>query len=141
MHDRLVRLVFKVAIPTALEMWRRPLLHLGEFLLSRTNLDTSFDAISSQRSSALEVPFIKDCFLDLWNAADEVVEAFRVCCHQHYYKMSGVIGLTGLGTIGREREVVVLEVQTDARKVDDRLDARLLQLLGVTDTAALEDEW
>lgn len=35
---------------------------------------------------------------------------------------------------------MVLEVQTDTRKVDNRLDTNGTQLLGVTDTRALKDE-
>jgi hypothetical protein len=36
---------------------------------------------------------------------------------------------------------VVLEVETHTRQVDKRLDARLAELLWVTDTRALKDEW
>jgi hypothetical protein len=36
---------------------------------------------------------------------------------------------------------VVLEVETDTRKIDKRLNASLAELLGVTDTRALQDEW
>jgi hypothetical protein len=34
-----------------------------------------------------------------------------------------------------------LEVQTNTGKVDQRLDASLAELLWITDTRALEDEW
>jgi hypothetical protein len=37
--------------------------------------------------------------------------------------------------------LVVLEVETHTRQVDKRLDARLAELLWVTDTRALKDEW
>ena len=78
MHNRLVRLILKVAIPPTLKVWRRPFLHLSQFLLSRTNLDTGVNAIGSQWSRAFDVPLIKDRFLDFWDAADEVVEALRI---------------------------------------------------------------
>jgi hypothetical protein len=79
MHDRLVRFILKVAVPTTLEMWGRPPLHLREFLLGRTNFDTSLNAIGGKRSSTLEIPFVEDRFLDFWDTADEVVEALSVC--------------------------------------------------------------
>lgn len=44
------------------------------------------------------------------------------------------------GPVHREGEVVVLEVESHAGEVDDGLDARGPQLLGVTDTRALEDQ-
>jgi len=125
MHNRLIRLILKVAIPTTLKVWRRPLFHLLEFLFRRTNLDTRFNSISSERTRTFEVPFVEDSFLDLGNTADEVVETLGV----------------RLGTEDRECQVMILEVQTDTREVDYRLDASLLQLLGVTDTTALEDQW
>jgi hypothetical protein len=78
MHDRLVRFILKVAVPTTLEMWGRPLLHLREFLLGRTNFDTSLNAIGGKWSSTLEIPFVEDRFLDFWDTADEVVEALSV---------------------------------------------------------------
>lgn len=36
---------------------------------------------------------------------------------------------------------MILEVQTDTRKIDDRLYAHLLELLRVTDAGTLQDEW
>lgn len=45
MHDWLVRLVLKIAIPTTLEVWRWPLLHLPQFFFSWSYLNTGFDAI------------------------------------------------------------------------------------------------
>ena len=47
---------------------------------------------------------------------------------------------TRLSTEDGESEVVILEVQSNARKVDDGFDACLLQLLGVTDAATLQDQ-
>lgn len=45
-----------------------------------------------------------------------------------------------LGAIDGEREVVVLEVETNTRKVDKGLDASLAKLRWVTNTGSLEDE-
>jgi hypothetical protein len=78
-HDWLVGLVLEIAVPTTLEVWSRPRLHLFQLLFSRANLDTSFDAISGKRSCALDVPFIENCFLNFRNTTDEVVETFGVC--------------------------------------------------------------
>jgi hypothetical protein len=36
---------------------------------------------------------------------------------------------------------MILEVQTNTREVDERLDTGLAKLLWVTDTRALKDEW
>jgi hypothetical protein len=80
MHNRLVRLVLEVAVPTTPEVWSRPLLHLSEFLFSRPDLDTGLDAIGGKRSSTFDVPFVKDCFLNFRNTSDEVIEALSVCC-------------------------------------------------------------
>jgi hypothetical protein len=48
---------------------------------------------------------------------------------------------TRLGSIHGECKIVVLEIETNTRQINDRLYARLFKLSGVTDTAALEDEW
>ena len=40
-----------------------------------------------------------------------------------------------------ECQVVVLEVQSNSWEVYNWLDTSLLQLRGITDTAALEDQW
>ena len=45
-----------------------------------------------------------------------------------------------LGPVHREGEVVVLEVESHTGKVDDGLDTSGAELLGVTDTRALEDQ-
>jgi hypothetical protein len=78
MHDRLVRFVFEVRVPTALEVWRGPFLHFLQLLLGWTDFNTSFNPISSQWTSTFEIPFIKDSFLDFWDASDEVVKTFCV---------------------------------------------------------------
>lgn len=37
--------------------------------------------------------------------------------------------------------LVILEIKANTGKVNERLNASLAELLGVTDTRALEDEW
>lgn len=78
MHDWLVRLVLEVAVPTASKMRSRPAIHLLQFFFSRANLDTSFNAVGSEWSCALEIPLIKDSFLDFRHASDEIIEALSI---------------------------------------------------------------
>lgn len=125
MHDGLVRLVFEVAVPARTELLARPRVHLVEFFLCRPDLDTSFDTISRQRSCAISVPLVEDRLLDLRISPDEIVKTFNV----------------RLGTEDGKRKVVILEVETNTREVDERLDAGLTELLGVADTRSLENEW
>lgn len=63
MHNRLVRLVLEVRLPALSEMRRRPPLEVLELLLSRSDLDTSLNAVGGKGSSALLVPLIKDALL------------------------------------------------------------------------------
>lgn len=76
MHNRFIRLVLKVAIPAALEVWRGPTLHLSKLSFGWSDLHTSVDSIGCEWASALNIPFIEDLLLDFWHATDEVVEAF-----------------------------------------------------------------
>lgn len=124
-HDWLVRLVSEVRLVTFSEVWSRPLLHFTEFLLSGSDLDSSVNTVGSQRASALLVPLLKHLLLDLWIAANEVIERLDI----------------GLGTIHGEGQVVVLEVAAYTWQVDQRLHTSPAQLLGVTKARALEDEW
>lgn len=87
-----------------------------EFFLGWSDLDTSFDTIGGERSSTIDVPLIKDLLLDNGISANKVVERLDV----------------RLCTEDRERQVVVLEVQTDTGQVDERLDTSSTELLGVT---------
>ena len=73
-HNWLVGLVLEVAVPATSEVWGWPRLHLLELLLSRADLDTGFNTIGGKRASTLEVPFIKDAFLDLRLASDKVIK-------------------------------------------------------------------
>jgi hypothetical protein len=124
-HDRLVRLVLEVRVPTRAELGARPAVHLLELLLSRTDLDTSVNTVGGKRTSAVDLPLLEDLLLDLRIATDEIIERLDV-------RLRAVCG---------ESQVVVLEVQTDTGKVDKGLDACLAELLRVADTRALQNEW
>lgn len=50
MHNRLVRLVLEVRLPSLSEMRRGPLLKLLEFVLSRSDLHTSLDTVGGKGS-------------------------------------------------------------------------------------------
>ncbi len=78
MHNRLVRLILKIALPSALEMRGRPRLHLFEFFLGGTNLDSGVNAICSKWACAFDVPFIEDGFLHFGDTTDEVIKTFSV---------------------------------------------------------------
>jgi hypothetical protein len=123
-HDGLVGLVLEVAIPSGSELWEWPTVHFPEFLLRRADLDAGLNAVGSKRASAVDLPLLEDPGLGRWVAAGEVVE--RLCAW--------------LGTVDGEGEVVVLEVETNTRKVDEWLDASLAELVRVTDTRSLEDK-
>ena len=41
----------------------------------------------------------------------------------------------------REMKVVILKVQANTRQINQRLDTNLPELLGVTNTRSLKDEW
>lgn len=124
-HDRLVGLVLEVRVPTGTEFGAWPAVHLLKLLLSRTDLDTSINTVGGKWAGAVDLPLLEDLLLDFWVATNKVVETLDV----------------GLSTVCGKGQVVVLEVETDTRKIDKRLDASLAELLGVTDTRALQDEW
>lgn len=123
-HNWLVRLVLEVAIPARSEFWARPLVHHSELFLCGADLDASFDTVSGKRSCAIKVPLIENLLLDLRITTDKIVEGFDVW----------------LGSVCCKREIVVLEVKTDTRKIDQRLYTSLAELLWVTDTGSLKDE-
>lgn len=124
MHDWLVGLILEVAVPTRAEFLAWPAVHHLELFLGGSDLHTSVNTVGRQWASAINVPLVEDFFLNLWIASDEVIERLN----------------TRLGAVGGKGEVMILEVETDAREVDERLDTRLAKLLGVTDTGTLEDE-
>ena len=78
MHDRFVRFVFKVRVPTTPEVRRRIIVHLLQLFLGRTDFDTSFNAIRSEWARTLQVPFIVDGFLDFRDTTNEIIETLRV---------------------------------------------------------------
>jgi hypothetical protein len=62
----------------------------------------------------------------------------------HFGIASGKVVKTlrlGLSSVNRKGKIVILEVESYARKIYNRLDSRSLQLLRVTNTRALEDQW
>lgn len=124
-HHRLVGLVPEVALVPVNKIRSRPLLELVEFLLRRTDLDTGFNAIGSERPGALDVPLPKHLLLHLRVSAQEVIKGLDI----------------RLRPVGREGQVVVLEVAAYTGQVDDGLDASTAKLVRVTDTRALEDQW
>lgn len=85
MHDWLVRLILKVAIPSTLEVWCRPLLHLGQLLFSWTDLNTSLNAIGSKWAGTLKVPFIENSFLSSWVTSEEVIKTLNVLTGQYLH--------------------------------------------------------
>ncbi len=124
MHHRLVGLVLEVGLPSINKVRSRPLLELVELLLRRTDLDTGVDTIGSQRPSALDIPLPKHLLLHLRVSTQEVIKGLDI----------------RLRPVGREGQVVVLEVAAYTGQVDDGLDASTAKLVGVTDTRALEDQ-
>lgn len=124
-HHWLVGLVLEIAIPTRAELAAWPGVDLLHLLLGRSSLDTGLDAVGGKRTSAVDVPLREDLLLDLLVATDEVVER---------------VG-PWLGSVWSEGQVVVLEVETNAGKIDERLDTGLAELLWVANTRALEDQW
>lgn len=73
-HSRLVRLVLKVAVPPRPELRVRPRVHLFELLLRRTDLDTGFDTVGGERTSAVDVPLVVELVLGLLVATNKVIE-------------------------------------------------------------------
>jgi hypothetical protein len=88
MHDGLIRFVLEVAVPARAELRAWPAVHHLQLLLGRTDLDTSFDTVGGERTSAIDVPLVEDPFLRRWVAASKVVETLDM----------------GLRAVGRERE-------------------------------------
>lgn len=122
-HDWFVRLVLEVGLPATLEVGSRPCAHFSKLFLGRTNLNAGLDTVGGQRPSALDVPLLVDSSLHLRVAANEVIKGLNV----------------GLSTVHGKHEVVVLEVQTDTRQVDQGADTGAAQLLRVANTGALKN--
>lgn len=124
-HDWLIRLVLEITVPAGSELWAWPLVHHCELVLCRANLDTSFDTIGSKWSCPIEVPLVKDFLLDFRITTGKVVEGLHMW----------------LDSVCREGKIVVLEVQTDTWKIDERFNTSFAELLWVTNTRSLKDEW
>ena len=122
MHDRLIRLLFEVAVPAGTEF-----LHivLGQLLISRPDLDASFDAIGGKWARAIELPLVIDSLLSLGITSNKIIEALGI----------------RFGTVGREGKVMVLEVETNAGQVYLAFYPCLLEFLGVSNARSLEYEW
>ena len=99
MHHGLVRLVLEVTIPARTELLQIVLLQL---FFSRPNFHTSLDTIGGQRTSTSLVPLVIDSLLDLRITSNEVIEALDV----------------RLRTIGREGEIMILEIETNTWQLD-----------------------
>jgi hypothetical protein len=124
-HDGLVRLVLEVAVPAGSELWAWPLVHDSELLLCGADFDTGFDTVGGKRACAIDVPLVEDFLLNLRVTTGKVVEGLDM----------------GLSSVCRKRQVVILEIETNAGEIDERLDTSLAELLWVTNTRSLEDEW
>lgn len=123
-HDGLVGLVLEVAVPALDELREGRSGHVIQILLVRSPLDSSFDSIRCQRTSAVQLPLVEDLFLDLFIATGKIIKRLRL----------------RLGAVQREVKVVVLEVLTNTGQVDDGSHAGLAKLLAVTNTRALQDK-
>ena len=121
-HDWLIRFLGEVALPAWAKALHVLLLH---FILRGPNFDTCFNTVGGQWTSAIHVPLVEHLFLDLGITTQEVIEALGI----------------RLGTICGEGEIVVLEVQTDPRKINHRFNTDVFQFLGITDSGSLQNEW
>ena len=107
MHYRLIRLVLKVAVPARTELLHIILLQL---FFSGPDLHTSFNTISGQRPGPGLIPLIVDSLLEIGITSNKVIKALDV----------------RLRAIGREGEVMVLEIKTNTWQLDLELYSSLL---------------
>ena len=84
MHDRLVRLVFEVAVPSRFERTERSLFNLLDFFLCGPKLDAGFNTVGGERASAISVPLGKDLLLDCRVSTDEVVKGLAIRLRAEY---------------------------------------------------------
>src|SRR6202023_1367597 len=104
MHDWLVGFALKVVFPAFLELRT----HDFEFVLSRSDFDAGFDAVSRQRTAAGLIPLVKHTFLDLGIATEKFVRSFLII----------------LGAVERKREIMILEILADTGEINKRLNTR-----------------
>jgi len=161
MHDRFVRLILEIALPTAIEVWGWPALKFFQLLCRGTNFDTSFDSIGCQRTSTFQVPFVKDCFLNFGNTTHKVIKTLGVYKCQWWFSNQRIRRHTGLGTIYWKRQIVILEISKNANQfifgskrfsrmvylqshtwqIHNWFDTSLLQLLWIANATSLQNKW
>ena len=115
----LIRLLGKVALPSWEELLHVVLLQL---LFGRSDLHPCLNTFCSKRARAIDIPLIEDSLLSFGITTEKVVETFG----------------TWFRTIGGKGKVVILEIETDTREVDFRLNADLPKSPGIANTRALE---
>jgi hypothetical protein len=126
MHDRLVRFIFEVLVPSTLgdKLGRGPLRHLIQLRLGWSGLHARLDTICCKRTGAFEVPLVEDPPLGLGIASSEVIKRLSVWC----------------SAVGGEMKIVVLEVETYTRQIHNSLDTSFFELLLVANTRSLENK-
>lgn len=95
MHHGLVRLVFKVALPTTPKLRRWPTIHSCQFSFGGPDLDTGVDTIGRERSGTFDIPLVDDFLLNLWFAAHEVIERFGTRLCAVYWALSVIFWRAG----------------------------------------------
>lgn len=143
-HDRLIRLVFEIAVPTGTELWAVIVVHLLELLLRRTDLNTGINTVRGKWSGAVEVPLVEYLLLHTRSITDEVIEALGAWLST----IRGEVELRSVSNRTRnplrglmDAYIMVLEVESNTWKVYKRLNACLTKLLCVTDSGSLKDQW
>jgi len=140
MHDGLVGLLLEVAVPAGAEFWTRPLVHHVKFCLCRTNLDTGFNAVSSEWASTINIPLLEHLLLNRWVTTSKVIERLYVWLRA--VSREGEASNRSQFLIVEEllsNLLVVLEIKTNTGQVNKRLHASFAELLWITDTRALEN--
>lgn len=142
-HDWLVGLVFEVAVPARAELLAGPAVHHLELFFGWTDLDSSLDPVCRQWTCSVDIPLLEYRFLHLGITTHKVVKGLntRLCPVRRKGEANRYVKYDMTLQSSRLYLLVVLEVEPNAWEVDQRLDTDLAQLLWVTDTRALEDEW
>ena len=141
-HNWLVGFVLEVRVPARAELLAGPTVHHLEFFLSRADLHTSFNAIGCEWASAVDVPLLEDLLLHLGITTNKVDKRLymwlrAVCGERQAMDMSDTLDFSSPDA----DLLVILEVETNTRKVDQGLHTSLSELLWVTNTGALKNEW
>jgi hypothetical protein len=77
-HDGLIGLLLEVAVQSGAELWAWPLVHAIKLFLTRSDLNTSINIVSSQWAGAVDVPLLEDSILDLGITTSEIIEGLDV---------------------------------------------------------------